>query len=61
MNSLRKVLGLGLCTLVLFGILYPLAIVGVGKAIPERSAGNPIVREGTLVGFEQIGQSFTSP
>ncbi|WP_026969136.1 potassium-transporting ATPase subunit KdpC [Algoriphagus terrigena] len=61
MKSLRTVLGLGLCTLVLFGILYPLAMVGIGKVMPERSAGNPIFREGTLVGFEQIGQSFTSP
>lgn len=60
MKALRTVLGLGFCTLILFGILYPLAMVGIGKAMPDRSAGNPISREGKLVGFTQIGQSFTS-
>lgn len=61
MKSLRTVVGLGFCTLVLFGIIYPLAMVGIGKAMPKSSAGNPITRNGQLVGFEQIGQSFTSP
>jgi len=61
MKSLRTVIGLGISTLSLFGILYPLAMVGIGKVMQDRSAGNPVIRNGQLVGFEQIGQSFTSP
>ena len=59
MQSLRKVLVLGIATVVLFGALYPLAMVGVGQLMPRQVAGLPLMRDGVRVGFENIGQSFS--
>lgn len=55
-----------LVLLVLFtaltGIVYPLAMTGIGQAAFKRQAdGSPIVRDGVVVGSSLIGQSFTRP
>ncbi|PPK86044.1 K+-transporting ATPase ATPase C chain [Neolewinella xylanilytica] len=58
--ALRYLL-LSLLTMALLGVLYPLAMVGVGKLIaPHAAAGKPIYRGEVLVGYENIGQAFTS-
>ncbi|SDJ99904.1 K+-transporting ATPase ATPase C chain [Catalinimonas alkaloidigena] len=58
MKTLRIPLVLSLITLLLFGVLYPLTMVGLGRLMPHRAAGLPIERDGVLVGFEAIGQPF---
>lgn len=61
MKSLRNVLGLHFSTLILFGILFPLAILAVGQLFPGQSNGLPIYKDGKLIGYENVGQKFTDP
>ena len=60
MKSLRIALVLGFSTVILFGVLYPLAMVGIGKAMPHQANGLPIEKDGKLIGFENVGQPFNS-
>lgn len=60
MNSIRTYLILTLGTMVFFGVIYPLAIYGVGRAMPEKANGNPIYQADKLIGFAEVGQSFFS-
>jgi len=46
---------------VLLGVMYPLAVWGVGQAMfPHQANGSLIVKDGEVVGSELIGQTFTS-
>ena len=46
---------------VVLGVLYPLAVWGVGQVIfPHQANGSIIVKDGQVVGSELIGQTFTS-
>lgn len=46
-----------LMTLVL-GVVYPLAVVGVGRLMPDRTDGSLVVVDGEVVGSSLLGQSF---
>jgi K+-transporting ATPase ATPase C chain len=61
-STLRPALVLfGALTLVV-GVLYPLAVTGIGKiAFTEQAGGSLIERTGKPVGSSLIGQSFSSP
>lgn len=59
MRSLRNVLGLHFTTLIMFGLLFPLIIWGIGQLFPRQSNGFPIYKDGKLIGFANIGQKFT--
>lgn len=61
-SALRPALVMTLLFAVLLGILYPLALTGVGQAVfPAQANGSLIRRDGAVVGSALIGQTFTSP
>jgi K+-transporting ATPase ATPase C chain len=52
-----------LATMVLFGVLYPLVVWGVGQIVFSRKAEGSLLRkeDGTILGSELVGQVFTRP
>ena len=47
---------------VLLGVLYPLAVWGIGRVAFDGQAGGSLVRQdGVVVGSSLLGQSFTDP
>ena len=47
---------------VLTGLIYPLAMTGVGQVLfPSQADGSLIVRDGQVVGSAMIGQNFAGP
>ena len=61
LQQLRPAFLILLVMTVITGVLYPLAITGVGGlAFPHQAAGSLIVRNGHVIGSELIGQNFAS-
>ena len=47
---------------VMVGLIYPLAVTGISQAFFSHKAdGSMIVRDGTIVGSQLIGQPFSAP
>ena len=53
---------LAIITLVIMGILYPLAMTGFAHVVfPDKSSGSLIKQGGEVVGSKYIGQNFEGP
>lgn len=60
-QHLRIAILMTLVTTVLFGLVYPLVVTGLGQLIfPAQANGGMIVRNGQIVGSRLIGQTFSS-
>jgi K+-transporting ATPase ATPase C chain len=61
-QNLRIAVLMTLVSTVLFGLLYPLAVTGLGQLFfPAQANGGLIVKQGQIVGSQLIGQPFSSP
>lgn len=61
-STLRPALVLFGALTLLVGVLYPLAVTGIGQiAFADNASGSLVVRDGKTVGSTLIGQSFSSP
>jgi K+-transporting ATPase ATPase C chain len=61
-QNLRIAIMMTLVTTVLFGLLYPLAVTGLGQLFfPAQANGGLIVNGGQVLGSRLIGQPFSSP
>ncbi len=59
---LRPVLVIFVALTLLTGVIYPLLVTAVGKAIfPSQAAGSLVERDGRTVGSSLIGQNFADP
>jgi K+-transporting ATPase ATPase C chain len=61
-SLLRPALVLFAALTILTGLVYPLAVTGIGKLLfPLEAAGSLVLRDGKIVGSTLIGQSFSDP
>lgn len=58
-KHLKQSLILTIFCILLFGMLFPVVIVGIGKIFPNASNGKPLYKNDKIIGYENIGQSFT--
>jgi K+-transporting ATPase ATPase C chain len=62
MRSLWTAIKLTIVLTVLTGLIYPMAVMGLGLLLfPWQANGSLIVRDGKVVGSAIIGQNFASP
>ena len=60
-SALRPVLVMTILFALLLGIVYPLAMTGIGQAIfPRQANGSLVTQGGKIIGSTVIGQAFTS-
>lgn len=58
MKNIFSILKLTAVTLVLFAVIYPLAIYGIAQIAPNQGKGETISVNGKVVGYQKIGQKF---
>ncbi|OGI29398.1 MAG: potassium-transporting ATPase subunit C [Candidatus Melainabacteria bacterium RIFOXYA12_FULL_32_12] len=62
MKELIKSIKIYLIFTILLGLVYPLAITAIAQiTMPHKANGSLIKKDGSIVGSELIGQSFTKP
>ncbi len=62
MSQLRPALVVFIMLTVITGVLYPLAIMGIGQvAFPSQANGSIIEKDGKAVGSSLLGQEFSDP
>ncbi len=52
---------LSLACLLLFALIYPLAIYGIAQFAPNNGQGETVSKYGKVVGYKLIGQKFDTP
>jgi K+-transporting ATPase ATPase C chain len=58
MKNIFSILKFTLLVVILFAIIYPLAIYGIAQFAPNKGKGETISVNGKVVGYQKIGQKF---
>lgn len=58
MKNIFSLIKLTVALLLLFIVIYPLAIYGIGQLAPNQGKGETITVNGKVVGYQKIGQKF---
>ncbi|TRX35001.1 K(+)-transporting ATPase subunit C [Flavobacterium sp. ZT3R18] len=58
MKNIFSILKLTFLMVVLFAVIYPLAIFGIAQFAPNHGKGETISVNGKVVGYQKIGQKF---
>lgn len=58
MKTIFSLIKLTAVTLILFAVIYPLAIYGIAQIAPNQGKGETISVNGKVVGYQKIGQKF---
>ena len=62
MSQLRPAFVVFIMLTIITGVLYPLAITGIGQgAFPNQANGSIIEKDGKAVGSSLLGQEFSDP
>ncbi|WP_281234981.1 K(+)-transporting ATPase subunit C [Flavobacterium gelatinilyticum] len=58
MKNIIPILKLTAVTLILFAVIYPLAIYGIAQIAPNQGKGETLSVNGKVIGYQKIGQKF---
>jgi K+-transporting ATPase ATPase C chain len=58
MKNIFSILRFTLLTVVLFAVIYPLAIYGIAQLAPNHGRGETVTVNGKVVGYQKVGQKF---
>jgi len=58
MKNIFSILKFTLLIVVLFAIIYPMAIFGIAQLAPNNGKGETVIVNGKVVGYQKIGQKF---
>ena len=61
MKNIFSILKFTLLLVVLFSVIYTMAILGIAQLAPNKGKGETISVNGKVVGYQKIGQKFDKP
>lgn len=59
MRTLRNILGIHFTLLILCSVIFTFVIWAIAQLFPSAAEGFPVVNEGKITGYENLGQKFT--
>jgi K+-transporting ATPase ATPase C chain len=61
MKNIFSILKFTALTVILFSVIYTMAILGIAQFAPNKGKGETISVNGKVVGYQKIGQKFDKP